>query len=117
MPGDFPRAYNIGRRFDEPRLMTLPWFARFKVMAALTQLLLGHRAHDFFEQPVHVPSAILQFFQLIPTEVSIAIRRRAACWPEALRDLFCVASTPPPRRRLALNRAASRPPFKYSIFP
>jgi hypothetical protein len=35
-PGDFERRYNLGgRRFDRLHFPALPWFARFKVMAAL----------------------------------------------------------------------------------
>lgn len=116
-PGDFHRRYNIGRRFDEPRFATLPWFARFKVMAALTQLLLGYRACDFFEEPVPIPSAIQEFFSSIPKEASFGVRRRAAFWPEPLRTMFCTIQEPPPRRNTARRGSSSRPVFKYSIFP
>ena len=43
-PDEFDRRYNLsGGRFDRLHFPALPWFARFKVMAALTQLLLGDR--------------------------------------------------------------------------
>lgn len=115
-PGEFDRAYSIGRRFDEPSLATLPWFGRFKVMAALTQLLLGHRAHDFFEEPVHIPSALQEFFRTIPKEASFGIRGRAALWPEPLRASFQSIQEPPSRRKRTRREASSRPLFKYSVF-
>lgn len=98
-PRDFHGGYNIGGRFDEPRMTTLPWFARFKVMAALAHLLLGDRARDFFEEPVSIPDALQEFFRLVPREATSGIRRRAAFWPEPLRAMFYTPQGPRSRRK------------------
>ena len=110
-PGEFNRAYNIGGRFDEPRFPMLSWFPRFKVMAALAQLLLGDRGKDFFEEPVCVPCYYLRdLFAALPQDTGLAILNRAEAWPEPLRSLFRSAGKPG-RRKCGSSPARTRSGF------
>ena len=99
-PGDFERRYNLGgRRFDRLHFPALPWFARFKVMAALTQLLLGDRGRDFFRVPVDVADRLRVFFLSVSWERRLGILEAAELWPEPLRTQLAQAAArvAPPR--------------------
>jgi hypothetical protein len=110
-PGEFHRAYNTGGRFDEPCFQMMPWFARFKLIAALAQLLLGDRAKEFFEEPVCVPYYYLRdLFASIPQETVFGILNRTESWPEPLCSLFrkaAWAATP-------AKTNSRRPVFRYN---
>jgi hypothetical protein len=53
VPDEFRRAYNVGGRFEHLQFSTLPWFARFLVLAALDRLLQAFPAG-----PVQNPPAL-----------------------------------------------------------
>ena len=115
MPGEFQRAYNIGGRFDQPRFQMLSWFPRFKVMAALAQLLLGDRGKQFFEEPVCVPYYYLRdLFASLPQETGLAILDPAESWPEPLRSLFRHAAEAARPKRSSSHRPAFSPAFRYN---
>jgi len=53
-----------------------------RVMAALTQLLLGDRAGAFFQQPVNAGYYLREFFFAVPWQTQFAILNHAESWPE-----------------------------------
>jgi len=95
VPEEFRRAYNVGGRFDHPQFSTLPWFARFLVLAALNQLLLALSAPPFQNSTVvvAVDRMLNHFFSLLPSAQRIAIINRTEKWPSSLGVAFRHAVT------------------------
>jgi hypothetical protein len=95
VPDEFRRAYNVGGRFDHPQFSTLPWFARFLVLAALHQLLLAFSA-PLVQSPALVGTVdrlLNHFFRLLPLEQKTAILNRTETWPSSLKMAFRHAAT------------------------
>jgi hypothetical protein len=109
VPDEFRRSYTVGGRFDHPRLPTLPWFARFLVLAALDRVL--HAAAEASGQHPTVARTVgyllHNFLASLPLDERAAILEQTERWPSALTTLF--------HHRARVRRRSSRSPeIKYN---
>ena len=95
VPDEFRRAYNVGGRFENPQFSTLPWFARFLILASLDRLLQAFAgAPCQYRALVDTVDHLLnRFLRLLPFEQKAAILKRTELWPSSLRMAFHHAAT------------------------
>lgn len=111
VPDEFRRAYNVGGRFEHLQFSTLPWFARFLVLAALDRLLQAFPAG-----PVQTSSALAitvhhllsRFLRSLQFDQRAAILKRTKPWPSSLRIAFQQAAT------IARQPSSLSPEVKYN---
>ena len=110
VPDEFRRAYNVGGRFDHPQFSTLPWFARFLVLASLNRLLLAFSAPPLQSSALvaTVDHVLNHFFSLLPVEQRTTILDRTEKWPSSLGLAFRRAGTMVQQRSGRRHHAVQR---------
>jgi hypothetical protein len=115
VPDEFCRRYNVGGRFQHPQFPSLPWFARFLVLAALNQIVLVLSPAMAKSAPAEAASRVLNaFFVLLSAEQKAAVLNRMNSWPPPLKVAFHHALTTV--RRMP-TRGSRSPLFKYNTRP
>lgn len=90
VPDEFRLSYTVGGRFDNPRLPTLPWFARFIVLSALDRVLnaAGEAPKQDLVMARTVGYLLHDFLASLPINARAAILKQTERWPSALTMLF-----------------------------